>query len=338
MIGLSASEQARARGRVYGLFAKLLLDGLDQATLARLRALDGWLGADAIDDLDAIAAEHHAILQLELHPYAGVFLDGQAAAGAQQDVCWELFAEAGFQPRLDAVPADHLGVGMAFCSFVCMAAAEAHEDGRAPVAARLEHVLARFCDRALLSYLPSLVVALAGAQGFWPRVLDELLELVAEHRASLPGARERVVLPDAAAPLLDDPHTGLRDIAEYLLTPARSGVFLTRSDLAALGRRRELPRGFGPRLLTLDNMLRSAVDYGQLAGLLADLDTLLTARADALAGLGDRLGVCVAPWQAAIADTRTLVSTIAAASYTQPGEREASPRRAEPEYGRLPRA
>jgi TorA maturation chaperone TorD len=321
-LGLSASEQARARSRVYGIVARLLLSGLDVGTVAQLRALDGWLLDGLVDgasepDLDEIAAEHHACFHLGVFPYAGAFLDPCAEAGAWSERVRGYYERAGFRPRLHEHTADHLGVELVFASFVSGAVGEALEDGRPQLAASLEELLAEFFDVCVLSWLPALVVASASLEGeFWPRVLGEVLELCAEHRARLArpvGPAPRLGREQA---LLADARTGLRQIAEHLLTPAHSGVCLTRTDIARLGRGRELPRGFGSRLIMLDNLLRSAVDYDQLPALLEDVDTLLRARVSALGELGARLGLelTLAPWLATLECSRELVQTVGASA------------------------
>jgi TorA maturation chaperone TorD len=321
----SVIDLSRARARVYGILAKLLVVGLDADMLAQLRALDGWLIDDRPYDLDELAAQHHACFHLDLFPYAGVFLDRSAVAGARSDMVSSLFERAGFRPRLDQLTADHLGVMLGFLSFVTAASGEAHDDHELALAAQLEQLTAEFLDACMLSWLPALVTAGdSRPRTFWPNVLRETLEFAAAHRMSL---RERWPdpqtpmpelhdLPDGSHDLLDDPRTGLRRIAEHLLTPADSGVFLTRADIAQLGRERALPRGFGSRLLMLDNLLHSAVDYEQLGVLLADLDTLLGARDRAMVDIGIELEIetFVAPWRTALARTRALVGVLKAAS------------------------
>lgn len=321
MSELSEAEQAHARGRVYGLFARLLIDGIDAATLAQLQALEWLLEADTgAHDLDELAAEHHACLQLDVFPYAGVFLSTEAVAGAWADRCRAQFESVGFRPRLDQLAADHLGVAVACLSFVSAAIGEALDDGQAHVAAELERRCAALLDACVLAYLPVLVAAIEHerATRLWPRVLGELLEFAALHRAALPSWPGTIVEPTTgpAADWLDDRDTNLRRIAEYLLCPAYSGVFLTRADVAALGRKRELPRGFGSRVLTLDNLLHSAIDYGQLAVLLDDLDALLLARAGTLERYAAQLNLArhVRAWLATLARTRALLATMIAAA------------------------
>jgi len=77
---------------------------------------------------------------------------------------------------------------------------------------------------------------------------------------------------DPPADLLDDERTGLKDIARFLMTPAWSGLALSRDDIARLGRSAQLPRGFGDRTQMLTNLLRSAAEYDGLGAVLTRLD------------------------------------------------------------------
>jgi TorA maturation chaperone TorD len=307
---LPAKDQALARSRIYGLLARLFVRGVDRVSLAQLEQL-GWAPqGDPEDVLEQLAAEHHSAFALDVFPYAGVFLDASASAGAQADRVRGYYEQAGFHPKLDELAADHLGIALAFLSFVTGAQADALEDHKPKLATALDPLLAEFLDSCVLSYLPALVGALA--EGFWAFIANETLALVAEHRATLPGPITPVRLLDSGDPLAD-PHTGLRQIAEHLLTPAASGVFATRTDIAGWARQQQLPRGFGSRVIMLDNLLRSAVEYGELAPLLATLDEFLAARDHALAQLAAtcELDLAVAPWRQALARTRALLGFIA---------------------------
>lgn len=311
MIELDAREQALARSRLYGLLARLLTRGVDPRSLAAVQQL-GWVDADA--SLDQLAIEHHAAFGLGVFAYAGVFLDASAGAGACADLVRSFYVRAGFDPSVDELSADHLGIALAFLSFVTGAQADALEDRRPTIAASLDPLLAEFLDACVLGHLPALVCAmetLPGA-GVWATIVRETLMLVAEHRARLPGPIVPVTLIDRGD-LLADPDTGLRRIAEHLLTPAASGTFATRADIAAWARDRQLPRGFGSRLLMLDNLFRSAVEYGELDTLLAALDAHLDARDHSLARLAAacELELAVAPWRDALARTRTLLHRLA---------------------------
>ncbi|MFV8752689.1 molecular chaperone TorD family protein [Nannocystaceae bacterium ST9] len=300
----SAASQAhtRARSRAYALLTKLLLEGLDADTLALVRALPGWLIDEGdVVELDAIAAEQHAVLQLGVFPYGGVFLDPSAVAGASADLAFEFYARAGFRPRLDEVAGDHLGVMVAFLAYACP-----HP--------RFDPIVADFLDACVLSWLPALVVAADSLEArFWPRVLHATLELAAEHRLALPHPRRAPLLAPVDDPLADE-RTGLRQIAEFLLTPVASGVFLGREDITRLGRRHDLPRGFGARVIMLDNLLRSAVEHGRSPSLWQSIDELLLGRLAAMEGVAMELELEIDRWRERIERSRDLVGRVLVAT------------------------
>lgn len=57
--------------------------------------------------------------------------------------------------------------------------------------------------------------------------------------------------------LLENPETRLKDIACFLLTPIEPGIFLSRENIAQLGRATHLPHGFGDRAQSLARRRRT---------------------------------------------------------------------------------
>lgn len=291
---MSMTEVRLGRARAYALLASLLIEGLDARALA-LTSVPGWLvELDASLDLDACAAAHHACLQRELHPYAGVFLSREALAGAAADLVHEHARRLELHVRTEghSLAADHLGVLLSL-----LAAASPHAD--------LDDSIAALLDEGVLSWLPALVVAGEALEGMqpWPAVLRASLELCAEQRLGLAPPRRAVELPSFEDPLASS--SGLRQIAEFLACPAASGVFVSHFDLTTLARTLALPRGFGSRVLELDNLLRSAVEHARMPDMLDALAALWRARAVALDRVADALAlqVEVGPWTAAIGRT-----------------------------------
>lgn len=308
-----SAPMLEARSRAYGLMARLLLRGIDDVAWSRISDLPELFSGVASLDRDELAAEHHTTFHLGAFPYAGAFLSEEAKAGGLADLVRRHYAAAGFSPRLDEVSADHLGVMLAYLSFVTGAQADAVEDGKPAIADRLDRNVGEFLEEALLSWVPSLLVAIdARGSKFWSNVVGMCLGLAADHRAHLRQPHRPTTLPPCPSPL-EDERTGLRDVAEFLLTPARSGVFLTRGDIGRLGRRHDVPRGFGSRVTMLTNLLRSAVDLGELPPLLDTLDDLLLTRIEALETVADALGLHghVAPWCRRIKTTRGIVLELA---------------------------
>lgn len=301
---MTPRDQALARSRLYALLARALAGRDTREQLEQLGLVDHDTS------VEQLATSHHAAFALGVFPYAGVFLDPSASAGACSDLVRSFYARAGFHPILDELAADHLAVELSFLAFVTGAQADALEDGRPAIAASLDPLLAEFLDACVVSYLPALVTALDVQP--WVRIVDATLMLAAEHRSQLPNPITPATLHDPGD-LLADPSTNLRRIAEHLLTPTACGTFVSRADIAAWGRMRSLPRGFGSRLIMLDNLLRSAIEYGELSSLLAALDAHLVSRDHSLAQHAStcELDLAVAPWREALARTRTLIGRLA---------------------------
>lgn len=293
-IVMAMAEVRIGRGRAHGLLARLLLEGLDARSLADLCTVPGWLvEVDASLDLDACAAAHHACLQRELHAYAGVFLTREALAGAAADLVHAHAHALELRVReAGTLAGDHLGVLLSL-----LAAASPHAD--------LDDAIASLLDACVLSWLPALVVAGDALEGMspWPAVLRASLELCAEQRLGLAAPRRIVALPSFEDPLTSS--AGLRQIAEFLACPAASGVFVSHFDITGLARPLALPRGFGSRVLELDNLLRSAVELERMPELLDAMAALWRARDAGLEQIGDALALQgeVGPWRAAIGRT-----------------------------------
>jgi TorA maturation chaperone TorD len=281
-------QVAQARSNAYSLFGRLFLDGLTsdlrpyiQAVpdLAAVAPRSSDAAAGSGPDGDRAAAEHYSLLGFNVFPFQSIFLDPQALLGGSvTDSVLAFYREAGFQGTPFAENADHLGVELALLAFLSGAEADAWRDGLPKTALRMRHLQRRFLDEHLMRWLTPLVRAIRQqAQPFYSALAGLTLELALAHRSALgPGETHEPAsflppLPD----LLDDDKTGLKEIAGYLLTPAYSGLYLSRDDVARLARRHGLPRGFGTRRQTLVNLLHAAADYAALDPLLADLRGLV---------------------------------------------------------------
>jgi TorA maturation chaperone TorD len=300
----------RSRSMGYGLVARLLLRGLDAERLETVRQLPGLAEAlpEALD-LDELAAAHYDLFHTETLPYAAEF-------GGSIDDLMHSYRRGGFTPRLDDVRPDHLGVLFAHLSFLAGARADALEDGEAEAAARVEGLLARFIDRHVLSWVPCyLATALDRPQSLWTAVLVVSWELVVEHREGLPETEERLELPEPALSL-DDPKTGLKDVAEFLSNPARCGVFVGRGDITQVSRGANAPRGFGGRRLMIENLLRSAAEYEQAGAVFEALRETISSRAASLIvrGGGRLPSRLLCPWLERIDETMKILATMATAS------------------------
>jgi putative dimethyl sulfoxide reductase chaperone len=290
---LTKIEVARARSLAYNLFARLFLKGPSPSTVETIAAvpeLEQALGKEqslAEITFEKAASDHFHLFHFNIFPYQSMFLDPEGNLGGKQsEQVLAYYRQAGFElsPQSPAASLaagespDHIGLELAFMSYLSHIEAAAMPDDEQ----HLSDVRSRqrgFFDLHLLLWLPVLVQAISLQGSPFYKTLAELTqELAFEHYASLIGGtpvRQKAFdLPHPPA-VLEDEKNGLGDIAAYLLIPAYSGLYLSREDIARLGRRRSLPRGFGSRQQMLTNLLRSSVEYDQLPALMGDLQALL---------------------------------------------------------------
>jgi hypothetical protein len=167
----------------------------------------------------------------------------------------------------------------------------------------------------VLAWLPSLTAAVVREpfpvySGLFP-VLEEA---VLDYRAAIGGPA--APLPERPEPdaLLDDPRTGVREIAGFLACPARSGVHLGRGDVTRMGRKSSAPTGFGGRALMLANLLRSAAEYDRLGAVMSALDDIARATLVHWERVGSTgtgaAGAWAGRWTSRIASTRRMLSEI----------------------------
>lgn len=310
----SSYELALARSRGYGFLSHLWLHGVtpDVAEIVALVPdLGAALGAVPVD-LDQLAAAHQQILGFDVFPFQSIFLDPSGLlGGAETDRVLGAYAQAGFAFATADTPGDHVGHQLAFLAFLCGAEADAWEDGVAATAQRVQGVQAAFLRQHLLRWIVPLVLAVKQqAHPLFTALADLTLAQAADHTQDLAAAVAAAVAVDLLAPaalfalpklpdLLADEKTSLKDIGELLLRPVFSGLYLSRDDLARLGRSLDLPRGFGDRGQMLTNLMRAAVTYELWETLIREVRGRAEAWREAYVTLGVEspvLAEFVRPW------------------------------------------
>jgi len=215
----------------------------------------------------------------QLYPYASVYLgpEGMMGGVARERI-------AGFWHAVGLVaPAepDHLAALLGlYASLMERARPESLEGddrggdrvGAGPVDA--ESILAAEAAGALLSehlapwvfaWLERMQDLASGTYAAWASMLYEVL--AADYRAFGSPSSDLQHLRDA--PPLPDPRTeGTAPFLDGLLAPVRSGIIVTRADLAAMARRLDLGLRAGERRYALEHLL--AQDPEQTLGALSD--------------------------------------------------------------------
>lgn len=242
------------------------------------------------------AEEHTELFVFQLYPYASVYLGAEGMVGGEARDRVEGFWRAlGQEPPGEA---DHLAVMLAAYARLC----ELEEGGGA--GARWGAARRAFLWEHLLSWLPGYLDKLAEvAPPFYRRWGGLLAEALTSEAGARGPAPETLPLQLRAAPGLGRPdEVGGEQFLRALLAPARSGLILTRADLARAARSFGLGARAGGRLFTLKSMLGqdAAAVLGWLA---AEAD----AAAESHAARRPSLGPVAAWWEARARTTAGLL-------------------------------
>lgn len=200
-------------------------------------------------------AEHTELFVLQLPPYASIYLGPEGMLGGEaRDRVAGFWRAVGRTPPAEP---DHLAV------LLGLLAALAEEGGGAPRAPLVRHAAHALLAEHLMPWLPPylLKVQEEGAPFYraWAKLFVQALEGTTAGRAKEDGT-EGVDPPEegwdahAPAPGADDA------LPDLLLSPARSGLILTRADLLRASRKRGLPLRIGERRFALEAMLGAAPD------------------------------------------------------------------------------
>ena len=291
---MNREEERIARARGYHLLSRLLLDGGREVPVAAI----GVVTAPGTDP-EVLQTEYVAAFDLGVPPYASTFLeDDGLVGGAVTRRTADAIHSHGSGPVSTDVAADHLGVMLAHLASLCRVGVESEA--------------ARFANEHLLTWLPCLVASLESLEvPVWSGIVQMALDLVSDHAGS-GTSRRRVALPFAAEHPLHDDRSGLKDVATFLARAASCGMFVTEADCAKIGRRLDLPRGFGHRRARIETMLRSAAEYGALPALcdmMTELAEHRSAHLQTLAG-GRFDPALVRPWTDKLGTTRSMLETL----------------------------
>lgn len=279
---LTPAQKAAARHHTYVLLGRLFLQGLHESL---------WQHVQAIPDLaahlphsyspDTAAADYQELFGFNLFPYESIFLGTDRLLGGRTTgAVMASYRQMGFQVDERAAGPDHVGHELALLAFLSGAEADAWRDGVTAEARRMRQLAADFMQRHLLRWLFPFVVAVdRQANPFYTALAGLTLDFVAAHAEELQEVftfAEELVLPAAPA-LATSGEATWRPLAAYLLTPAWSGVYLSRNDISRLARSYRLPRGFGEREQMLVNLLKAADVYDSFDALMGTLQELVTA-------------------------------------------------------------
>ncbi len=323
-INLGAGDLALARRLTYELLGQLFLDGVTAVTRSTIQIIHSL--SQTVPEpfnADEAAANHHTLFGFNVFPYESIFLDSSGLlGGAITDAVLFSYQEAGFAVYVDSTSPDHIGQELALLAHLCGAEADAWADNRPLVVERMQNLQRRFLEEHLLRWLIPFVTAVKGQKRpFYSALAQLTLDFVHDHFQELSASdNHRLYTPlrlnnflPVPPSLLDNEKTGLKEIANYIATPAYSGFFLSWQDVTQLARTQNIPRGFGDRMQMLTNLLRGAAQFDTLPALLNEMQTMITSWQDAYAAIGNtmpELSPFIAIWQERVGQTGQLLSQI----------------------------
>ena len=209
------------------------------------------------------AAEHTDVFVLNLTPYAAAYLGPEGALGGEAaDRIAGFWRVLGIGPPAEP---DHLSALLGLYASLGEAAADARRPETAAALARAQGTL---LWEHLWSWLPPYLDTVRGlpAPGLaeWAGTLGRVIEAEAGRHPALPG----LPLALREAPSQELPReAGLRDWAQLLTVPVRSGIIVTRHGLASGAGQVGVGARAGERRFTVRSMLEQ--DLAATAGWLA---------------------------------------------------------------------
>jgi TorA maturation chaperone TorD len=251
---------------VFSLLSHLWLNEPDELTLRDVCALLG-VEVNGIRP-DELAVAYTDLFLLNVYPYASVFLDlhGEMNGVRSQEIL-ALYQHFDYQPEslAQAGAPDHLGLLLGLLAYI-------PETERYAV-----------LNEYLMDFTPVLCLSVERQPGVHPfysllaaRSRQELFKALVEEKLTTTG--QHFSLPGVPAtwielPLVEeDEELSLSGLVQNLLTPAFSGVFLSRNRLGQWARQLGVPLAFGERYRLGNSLFEAAGMVERLPELLAWLE------------------------------------------------------------------
>lgn len=301
----SAVKAAQARHHGYALLGRVYLEGVSAETFSLLSTIPGLPTPPPVNDESA--ATYHRLFRFNLFPLESVFLEANGQpGGAVTHKLAHFYAACNFPTHNDR--ADLLGHELALLAFLTAAEADAIEDGEVRMSELIAGMQQKFIEQHLMQWLPPFVVAMQRLGGEFYSAIAQLTWLMVANHKQAPFQATQL---DAAPAFLEEDGTGLKEIADFLATPIKCGVWLGRDEISKLARSHDLPHGFGSRRQMLTNLLRAASQFDTFDSFLASLQQLINDRFTDythLEKITPQQAAAIAPWKQRAFNTYNLIA------------------------------
>lgn len=274
-----------------------------------------------LQNLAALKEDHTWLFEFNVYPYASIFLDSSAML--QSD--WShfvagLYSHLGLELSSETYQAaDQLSTLFEAMALLSERRTQAHAEGLESLSyQRSLHVERAFCFEHLLPWLPSFCHAVCRIhKSFYKGLCQFAQEITLTHAKDIIQLAHS--LPDYEAPPQkiqlqatnsqpnsQDANTEI----QKLLSPALSGMFLSREDLRLIARGLSLPYRFAERSFILKNLIEAAHNGDKLGKLFEALRVEAQRQALYLEECQQSLG-SLSLWQGQIGKLRQTASRLA---------------------------
>ncbi len=283
-----------------------------------------------IPELDALRTKDLSdsytwLFEFNVYPYASIFIDPSGMLNSD----WAGFVTGvydalGLDVNLGAgvAASDHLSAQLEALTTLCEREEHASTEEQKTRALHDQRVL---LVEHILPWLASFVWAIQRIDnGFYSECAQLTLDVCLDHADSLMSENQDLQLEftfpaieedlKAVQPINAKQKAGeARSKLQSLITPARSGLFLSRQDIIQLGRRLDLPVRFAERPFMLENLFSSAADADKLTTLFQDWLSLLDQERQNFTELQENhktLGFIWQAWQEKIAVSQSYLKEL----------------------------
>lgn len=303
-----------ARYALADLIGRQLLAPPTAADVAEAASLPE-LAAVMADGPEALAIAYEYLFGRNVYPYESIYRDEELmlnTAAAEQVA--HFYAECGFTLEYNVGAPDHIGLEL-----ILLARLIATEH---TALAQLDHALVRWARQRTATFLHRHIAAWAPiwvravqripAHPFYQTLTTLLLELLGSELERLAGEQisDTTYIPlQPANPTADE--TDLSALIRYLITPAKSGIFLSRADCSMLARQLGFSIPIADRFTMARTLFETAGQFDQVGELIGMLRALFATELAELHRLSDTQPLwqpLLKPWVARLADTNWLTT------------------------------
>ncbi len=229
---------------------------------------------------EALAIDYEYVFGRNVYPYESLYRDEELmlnTATAEQVAA--TYSACGFSPTQNVGALDHLGLEFIFLARLIATEATALADGKPDRYHWARQQMAAFLVGHLAVWVPiwARAVQRIPAHSFYQNLASLAVEFIGSELERLsppvPTLPTYIPLQSATAPADIDE---LGALVRHLITPVRSGIFLSRADCTLLARQLGFTVPIGDRFTMVRTLFETAGQFGQVLDLVTALENVMS--------------------------------------------------------------